>query len=42
MIKEKRNKGFISGLVVSLFFLAFAGMMLFLWNRHQNELHPKS
>jgi len=25
MIKEKRNKGFISGLVVSLFFLAFAG-----------------
>jgi len=36
MIKEKRNKGFISGLVVSLFFLAFAGMMLFLWNRHQN------
>ena len=36
MIKEKRNKGFVSGLVLALVFLAFAGLIFSLWIRHQN------
>ena len=31
MIKEKRNKGFVSGLVLALVFLAFAGLIFSLW-----------
>ena len=31
MIKEKRNKGFVSGLVLALFFLVFAGLVFSLW-----------
>ena len=30
MFKEKRNKGFISALVIALIFLALAGLMGFL------------
>lgn len=36
MFKEKRNKGFVSGLVLSVIFLAVGGLMGFLWNLHQN------
>ena len=36
MFKEKRNKGFISGLVLSLFLFAIAIVMGFLWNLHKN------
>ena len=36
MFKEKRNKGFISGLVLSLFLFAIAIAMGFLWNLHKN------
>lgn len=36
MFKEKRNKGFISGLVIALIFLALAGLMGFLWSKHKN------
>ena len=36
MFKEKRNKGFISGLVLSVILLAVGGLMGFLWNLHQN------
>lgn len=33
---EKRNKGFISGLVLSLFLFSIAIVMGFLWNLHKN------
>ena len=36
MFKEKRNKGFISGLVLSLFLFSIAIVMGFLWNLHKN------
>ena len=36
MFKEKRNKGFVSGLVLSVILLAVGGLMGFLWNLHQN------
>ena len=36
MFKEKRNKGFISALVIALIFLALAGLMGFLGNKHKN------
>ena len=36
MMTEKRNKGFVSGLVLALVFLAFAGLVFSLWIRHQN------
>ena len=36
MLKEKRNKGFVSGLVLALFFLVFSGLVFSLWMRHQN------
>jgi hypothetical protein len=36
MIKEKRNKGFVSGLVLALVFLAFAGLVFSLWMGRQN------
>lgn len=36
MFKEKRNKGFISGLVLSLFLFSIAIVMGFLWNFHKN------
>ena len=36
MFKEKRNKGFVSGLVLSVILLAVGGLMEFLWNLHQN------
>jgi len=36
MFKEKRNKGFVSGLVLSFILLAVGGLMGFLWNLHQN------
>lgn len=36
MFKEKRNKGFISGLILSLFLFAIAIAMGFLWNLHKN------
>ena len=35
MFKEKRNKGFVSGLVLSLLFFIVAGVMGFMWNLHQ-------
>ena len=34
MLKEKRNKGFVSGLVLALFFLVFSGLVFSLWMRH--------
>lgn len=37
MFKEKRNKGFVSGLVLSVILLAVGGLMGFLWNLHQNS-----
>lgn len=36
MFKEKRNKGFISALVIALIFLALAGLMGFLGSKHKN------
>lgn len=36
MFKEKQNKGFVSGLVLSVILLAVGGLMGFLWNLHQN------
>ena len=36
MFKEKRNKGFISGLVIALIVLALAGLMGFLGSKHKN------
>lgn len=36
MFKEKRNKGFVSGLVLSVILLAVGGLMGFLWNLHEN------
>lgn len=36
MFKEKRNKGFISALVIALIFLALAGLMGFLGIKHKN------
>ena len=36
MFKEKRNKGFVSGLVLSVILLAVGGLMGFLLNLHQN------
>ena len=36
MMKEKRNKGFVSGLVLALVFLAFAGLVFSLWMGRQN------
>ena len=36
MFKEKRNKGFISALVIALIFLALAGLMEFLGSKHKN------
>lgn len=36
MFKEKRNKGFVSGLILSVILLAVGGLMGFLWNLHQN------
>lgn len=36
MFKKKRNKGFVSGLVLSVILLAVGGLMGFLWNLHQN------
>lgn len=36
MLKEKPNKGFVSGLVLALVFLVFAGLVFSLWMRHQN------
>ena len=36
MFKENRNKGFVSGLVLSVILLAVGGLMGFLWNLHQN------
>lgn len=36
MFKEKRNKGFISGLVIALIVLALAGLMGFLGIKHKN------
>ena len=36
MFKEKRNKGFVSGLVLSVILLAVGCLMGFLWNLHQN------
>ena len=33
---EKRNKGFVSGLVLALVFLAFAGLVFSLWMGRQN------
>ena len=36
MFKEKRNKGFISVLILSVILLAVGGLMGFLWNLHQN------
>ena len=36
MIKEKRNKGFVSGLVLAFVFLAFAGLVFSLWMGRQN------
>lgn len=38
MFKEKRNKGFISGLILSLFLFAIAIAMGFLWNLHKNPI----
>ena len=36
MMTEKRNKGFVSGLVLALVFLAFAGLVFSLWMGRQN------
>ena len=36
MFKEKRNKGFVSVLVLSVILLAVGGLMGFLWNLHEN------
>ena len=36
MMKEKPNKGFVSGLVLALVFLAFAGLVFSLWMGRQN------
>ena len=36
MFKENRNKGFVSGLLLSVILLAVGGLMGFLWNLHQN------
>ena len=39
MFKEKRNKGFVSGLVLSLLFFIVAGVMGFMWNLHQHPMN---
>ena len=42
MFKEKRNKGFISGLILSLVFFAFSAGTVFMWNHHQHPMDPFS
>ena len=39
MFREKRNKGFVSGLVLSLLFFIVAGVMGFMWNLHQHPMN---
>ena len=39
MFKEKRNKGFVSGLVLSLVFFIVAGVMGFMWYLHQHPMN---
>ena len=39
MFKEKRNKGFVSGLVLSLVFFIVAGVMGFMWHLHQHPVY---
>ena len=40
MFKENRNKGFISGLILSLVLFLVAGGMGFMWNLHQHPTDP--
>lgn len=40
MFKEKRNKGFVSGLVLSILFFVAAGVTGFMWNLHQHPTNP--
>jgi hypothetical protein len=42
MFKEKRNRGFISGLILSLVFFAFSAGTVFMWNHHQHPMDPFS
>ena len=39
MFREKRNKGFVSGLVLSLVFFIVAGVMGFMWYLHQHPVY---
>ena len=39
MFREKRNKGFVSGLVLSLVFFIVAGVMGFMWYLHQHPMN---
>ena len=39
MFREKRNKGFVSGLVLSLVFFIVAGVMGFMWHLHQHPVY---
>ena len=39
MFREKRNKGFVSGLVLSLVFFIAAGVMGFMWYLHQHPMN---
>ena len=39
MFKEKRNKGFVSGLVLSILFFVAAGVMGFMWYLHQHPMN---
>ena len=39
MFREKRNKGFVSGLVLSLIFFIVAGVMGFMWYLHQHPMN---
>ena len=39
MFREKRNKGFVSGLVLALVFFIVAGVMGFMWYLHQHPMN---